>query len=365
VDQLTALEADWRELESRVSSRMAFGSFDYLVPWYRHMPPSHGTPFVGVVRRSGRVVGIAPLARRTATLGRVPLRRIDSAAHDCDVGEVLFTPDEGAAFESLLESLFERGGFDAVILTGVTPGSWVQQAVRSTAARGSRSLGEIEYRYATVDLRQGYDAYVRGLNSKKRGNLRRRQKRADSMGGTTLDRINRPVDRATLTRYLDRIFTLYERSWKSEDGIAIQEYHRAFYMEVAERFNARSMLDLSILQVGGRDAAFILGLRERDTFFDVTVSYDDEFAPVSPGMLLFQEVARRCASEGVRLLVSHGDREYKRAWASNWVPQTRTMLFAPGLKPALARFARFEVPKLASFVRGLAGKRQNPAIETE
>ncbi|HET9950877.1 MAG TPA: GNAT family N-acetyltransferase, partial [Candidatus Eisenbacteria bacterium] len=283
--QVAALESEWRELEARVYSRMAFGSFDYLFPWYCHMPLSQGAPLVGVARRNGHVVGIAPLARRDATLGRVPLRRIDSAGHDGDVGEILFTPDEGSAFESLLESLFERGGFDAAILTGVTPGTWLDQAIRSVASRAGRSLEEIDYRYATVDLRQGFDAYLEGLNSKKRGNLRRRQKRADSMGGTTLDRINRPVDRATLSRYLDRVFGLYERSWKAADGEAIQEYHRRFYVDVAERFNARSMLDLSILQVGGRDAAFILGLRERDTFYDVTISYDEEFAPVSPGML--------------------------------------------------------------------------------
>lgn len=363
-DQIAALEDEWRELEARVASRMAFGCFDYLYPWYRHTPHDQGAPLVGVARRNGRVVGIAPLALRHATLGRVPLHRVDSAGHDGDVGEVLFTPDEGAAFESLLESIFERRGIDAAIMTGVTPGSWVSQALRSVASRGGRNLGEIGYRYATIDLGRGYDAYVQGLNSKKRGNLRRRQKRAEGLGGLTLDRISRPVDRTTLSRYLDRTFGLYERSWKAAGGVAIRDYHRRFYADVAERFNGRGMLDLSILQIGGRDAAFILGLRERDTLYDVTITYDEEFAPVSPGILLIQEVARRCAAERVRTIVSHGDREYKRAWASGWVPQTRSVVFAPGLKPALARLARFELPKLTALARTLTGRRQGPATET-
>ena len=124
---------------------------------------------------------------------------------------------------------------------------------------------------------------------------------------------------------------------------------------MAERFNARGTLDLSILQVGGRDASFILGIRERDAYYDVTISYDEEFASVSPGTLLIQEVARRIASEGTRLLVSHGDREYKRYWASTWVPQKRVAIFSPGLKPALARFARFEYPRIAHRIRQLFG----------
>jgi CelD/BcsL family acetyltransferase involved in cellulose biosynthesis len=238
-------------------------------------------------------------------------------------------------------------------LTGVSPGGWVQQAARGAASRSGRSLDVIRYRYATVDLRSGFEGYFEGLSGKLRGNLRRRQKRAEAMGGISLDRIHRPVDRATLARYLDRMFRIYARSWKAKDGEAIQEYHRRFYTEVAERFNARGMLDLSIHQVGGRDASFILGLRERDTYHDVTISYDEEFASVSPGTLLIQEVARRVASEGVRLLVSHGDREYKRYWASTWVPQERAVIFAPGWKPSLARFARFEYPRIADRLRRL------------
>lgn len=355
-EAIAAIEGEWRDLETRVSTRMAFGSFDYLYPWYRHTPASQGTPLVGVVRRGGAIVGVAPLAIRNATLGRVPVRRIDSAGHDGDVGEFLFPPDEASSFESLLESLFERGGFDVAVLTGVTPGGWVNQAVRGTASRSGRNLDVIRYRYATVDLRNGYEGYFEGLSAKLRGNLRRRQKRAESMGGVTLDRIHRPVDRATLSRYLDRMFQIYARSWKAKDGEALQEYHRRFYADVAERFNARGMLDLSILQVGGRDASFILGLRERDTYYDVTISYDEAFASVSPGTLLIQEVARRIASEGARLLVSHGDREYKRYWASAWVPQKRAAIFATGMKPALARFARFEYPRIADRLRRFFGR---------
>lgn len=354
-ESIAAIEGEWRDLESRVSARMAFGSFDYLYPWYCHMPASQGTPLVGVVRRAGVMIGLAPLAFRTATLGRVPVKRVDSAGHDGDVGEYLFPADEAASLGALFESLFERGGFDVAVLTGVTPGGWVHHAARGAASRSGRGMDVIRYRYATVDLRTGFDGYFEGLSAKLRGNLRRRLKRAEGMGGISLDRIHRPVDQATLSRYLDRIFQIYARSWKAKDGEALQDYHRRFYADVAERFNARGTLDLSILQVGGRDASFILGIRERDAYYDVTISYDEEFASVSPGTLLIQEVARRIASEGTRLLVSHGDREYKRYWASTWVPQKRVAIFSPGLKPALARFARFEYPRIAHRIRQLFG----------
>jgi CelD/BcsL family acetyltransferase involved in cellulose biosynthesis len=361
IEQVAALEKEWRDIESRVEDRLAFGSFDYLYPWYRHMPASQGTPLVGVARRGGVIVGLAPLARRAATLGRVPVRRIDSAGHDGDVGELLFSSEEAPAFAELLESLFQRGGVDVAVFTGVAPGTWKHEALLRASEHAGRKQRDIAYQYATVDLDQGYAVYAQGLSAKLRGNFRRRRKRADAAGGVTLDRISRRVDRVTLSRYMERMFGIYERSWKAEGQEPIQDYHRRFYTDVAERFNQREMLDLSILQVGGRDASFILGIREGDTFHDVTISYDEAFASISPGTLLIQDLAMRLAEEGTRLVISHGDREYKRYWASRWVPQVRSALFAPGVRAGLARFARFEYPRIAQQAKGLlkgAGEQQ-------
>jgi CelD/BcsL family acetyltransferase involved in cellulose biosynthesis len=353
LNQVAALESEWRELESRVDERLAFGSFDFQFPWYRHMAEAQGAPLVGVARRGGSVVGILPLARRSATLGRVPVRRADSAGHDADVGEILFARDECEALETLLASLFDREALDLAAFVGIEPGSWRHSLLEDFASREGRSLREIEYRYATIEMPHGYDAYFGTLGAKLRANLRRRQKRGDEMGGVSLDRVVRPVDRATLSRYMDRVFGIYERSWKADGADPIQDYHRRFYAEVAERFNRRGMLDLSILTVGGRDASFILGIREGTTYHDLTISYDDTYAPLSPGTLLMQEVAKRCSAEGIRRIISHGDREYKRYWASRWVPQVRALVFAPGLRAGLARFARFEYPRLAAGVKRL------------
>lgn len=359
IDQIAAIEDEWRDLEARVQERLAFGSFDFMYPLYRHWPASRGTPFVGVARRDGAVVGIVALIIRSATMGRVPVRRIDTAGHDADIGEILFPEEEAPAFVELLEALFRRGGFDVAMFTGVAPDTWRHEALCRVAGHGGRRHDDIAYQYATVDLSEGYETYFNGLSAKLRGNLRRRRKRADAAGGTELDRIARPVDGATLTRYMDRVFTIYDRSWKSDGRAPIQNYHRKLYAEVAERFNQRGMLDLSILRIGGRDASFLLGLRERDVLHDLTISYDEDFASMSPGTLLIQDIAKAAAPEGTRLVISHGDREYKRYWASRWVPQVRCSVFPRGLRPGLARFARFRFPLLADrakrLLKGSAG----------
>jgi CelD/BcsL family acetyltransferase involved in cellulose biosynthesis len=141
-----------------------------------------------------------------------------------------------------------------------------------------------------------------------------------------------------------RVYSIAERSWKAQEGDPMQERYRRFYTEIASRFAPRGMLDLSFLTVGGRDAAFILGLKQGGVFHDVTISFADEFRDISPGTLLMQAVARRLPEEGIRLVVSHGDHEYKRYWASGWQPQVRAVLFTGGLRGRLGRLARFQLP---------------------
>ena len=360
-DEFLALEQHWRALEDRIPDRMVFGTFDHMVSWYRSHREAYGPPLIGVAWRATEVVGILPLVFRKATLGRVPVRRFDGAGMDGETGEILFPRSESEALTGLLDSLVQRGGFDVFDLFGVAPGSWRDQAIVSCAERHRLSMRRIPYRYATIDLSRGFEAYQQGLSAKLRGNLRRREKRAKEMGEIGFDRIHRPVDRATLHAHLNRVFGIAVRSWKAVDGDAMKEHYRRFYRDLCERFNDRGLLDLSIMTVGGRDASFIVGLRERETFYDVTVSYDEGFAGISPGTLLIQEVAKRIAAEGIRLLVSHGDREYKRYWASEWIPQVRTIVFGRGLRASASRLARFTIPE---WVERLRGTRPRPVDKT-
>ena len=351
LEEVRALEPHWRALEGRVRDRMIFGAYDHMELWYQCHGGAYGSPLVGAAWRDGSLVGLAPLVFRRATLGRVPVRRVGSAGQDGETGEILFPDGEEAALRGLFESLWRRGGVDVVDLFGITPGSARAAAISGAAdAGGARSRG-VRYRYATIDLSGGYEAYVGSLGGKLRGNLRRREKRALETGPIAVDRIHQTTDPALLDRYVERIVAIAERSWKATVGEAMRSNYREFYRLLARRFNERGMLDISIYTVGGRDASFIVGLRENGTYYDVTVSYDEAFAAISPGTLLMQEVAQRVAAEGIRLIVSHGDREYKRYWASAWVEQDHLFQFAGGPMARLSELAYFSWPVIASRLR--------------
>jgi CelD/BcsL family acetyltransferase involved in cellulose biosynthesis len=106
------------------------------------------------------------------------------------------------------------------------------------------------------------------------------------------------------------------------------------------------MLSLPVLTIGGKDAAFILGVVDRGCFFDITLAYDESFAKVSPGAFLMQHTLQQLAAARVHTAISHGAHDYKKHWSSAFVPQKRIFLFAPGVKAAATRFVRFGLEPL-------------------
>jgi CelD/BcsL family acetyltransferase involved in cellulose biosynthesis len=103
------------------------------------------------------------------------------------------------------------------------------------------------------------------------------------------------------------------------------------------------MLGLPILTIGDKDAAFILGVVERGCFYDVTLAYDESVAKLSPGSILMQKTLERLPALGVRTVFSHGAHEYKKFWATAFLPQQRIFLFARRPKAAATRFIRFSL----------------------
>ena len=345
LERITRLESEWRTLETRTPGRSVFGSFDYLAAWYRHYGALLGSPLLGVARRDGRLQGLAPLHLWRGSVGRVPVRRLDLAGHNCEVGEFLLDPEDRECETRLLRACLERRGVDVSVWGGFPPDSVLAQRILDLARSAGRSVEVARYHQAVVDLSRGYDAYVRSMSGNFRKTLRRMEARVDAAGGARVDRIQDRVGSAELEAMLARMFEVIDRSWKAIHGGPMAAHHRAFYAELAERFSRRGMLDLAVLSIGGRDAAFIFALKESGVYYDGTISYADEFRDFSPGTWLMQLVLRALPSSGVHTVVSHGDHAYKRRWARDFARMDRCFLFAPTLLGSLSRLVRFHIPQ--------------------
>jgi len=345
VSALDSIADEWRALEAAVPTRTHLSTCDFLGTWYRHYAGDYGgAPLIGLARREGRLVGLAPMTVRRGSVGRIPVTRVEFAPSDVPAGEFLVEDGCPEIIPAFVESLSSSAKFDLICLDGLDPAS-DQFRTLSDAARAHRmAVEEDDHAFAVVDLRRGYNAYWMSLSGHYRRNLSQKARKI-AAEGFTVDGVIAGEPVADLERLIHRLIAINEASYKLE-GKPLAAVHRDFLADVVRRLAARGTLSLPMLTIGGRDAAFILGVVERQCFYDITLAYDEAFARLSPGAWLMQRALEALAAAGVETVVSHGAHEYKKHWATAFVPQKRLFLFAPGARASATRFVRFGLEPL-------------------
>jgi CelD/BcsL family acetyltransferase involved in cellulose biosynthesis len=344
-DRLEFLEQPWRDLEMVVHERTHLASFDFLSAWYGHYAGEYGgLPLVGLAWRGARLVGVAPLALRRGGVAGVPARRVEFAPTDTPAGEFLIEDNCAETLTALLDGLARHTVFDVMALDSIEPGSSTFCAMEEWAAARGFDLETTDHACARVDLRGGYEKYHASLSGHYRRNLNNKARRIDAAGGV-VNGIQLTKGVEAIDRCIDRMIAITEASYKLE-GRRLADHHRQYLAELIRRFGGRGILSLPILSIGGEDAAFIIGVVERGVFYDITLAYAERFEKLSPGAVLMQKTIEQLAAAGVHTVISHGAHEYKRHWATEFVPQKRVFLFPPRLRARLARFARFTVAPL-------------------
>jgi len=345
-DRLESISGHWRALESEVRTRTHLTAFDFLSTWYRHYAGAYGgEPLIGLAWRGARLVGVAPLAMRRGSLGWIPLTRVEFAPTDTPAGEFLVEDGHPEIVSAFLDSLVHTVKFDLICLDGHDPASEQLVALQTTAANLRLTTELTDHAFAVADLRRGYQAYHSSLSGHYRRNLKNRAGRIATTGEAIVGGIQLTEGIEAMENCIARMIAITEASYKLQ-GQRLADNHRGYLAELVRRFGPRGMLSLPILSIGGKDAAFILGVVERGCFYDITLAYDESFEKLSPGAFLMQKTLENLAAAGVHTVVSHGAHEYKKHWATTFVAQKRMFLFAPGMRAALSRFVHFTMAPL-------------------
>ena len=343
---------DWRALE-RSANHTHLSSFDFITAWYTHYAGSYGgTPLIGLAHRHSRLVGVAPMAICRGRTGTVPVTRIELAPTDVPAGEFLTARGDAEVISAFMDALVEHATFDVVCFDGFAAGSDEMTSIEQAASKWRMAMECVDHAYAVADLSRGYENYRAQLSGHFRRNLNHRARKMTASGGATVDGVQFSGDADELDRCVSRIIAITEASYKLQ-GARLAECHRAFLSDVIGRLSTRGTLYLPILSIGGEDAAFILGVVERGVFYDITLAYAESFAKLSPGSFLMQRTLEMLASAGVHTAVSHGAHDYKKHWATRFVPQKRVFLFNRGVRGRAAHVMRFSLAPLWQRLRGV------------
>ena len=321
-----ALAREWDQLHVRTGGAIV-GAWAWLYSWWEVFGDGRELAILVARDRDGRLVGVAPLQRRRVRELGVPLRRIELlATGEDEADEILseyldFVIEPGREAEVVAgfwQHLADAGDWDDLYLRAVPAASPVVAALQAATASA----------WVTVDVRPRADAVIVPLAAtsdaflaaqakKMREDLRRHRRQLEKTGTVVLRRAA-TVDelRAMFPVFVD----LHQRLWASrgEPGCFASAKFTRFHELVSERLFARGLVDLYLLEVGGRPVAARYAFHVGARYFEYQSGLDPEFEPkISTGvqcaLYCIEDVIRRGGFAEYDL--GEGPRPYKLRWS--------------------------------------------------
>lgn len=352
---VTALEGEWNRLLVASRANAIFLTWEWISAW-ADTGGREQQPFVICVRDgAANLVGVAPFYRSKLRFGGVipyrTLRIMADVATGSEYPDLIVSPPvEPEVTRLIIDALLHsRSQWDCLWLPNVAGWTGALNRVADTCRDAGLLMRSRPCDFGVVELPDDMDAYLRSLSSNKRQQLRAERKR---MSGRTAVRITRCETVEQIPRFLDALFDLHYRRWRTreEEGSFRRKPQLVeFYKHFAPRAHSMGWLWLFALEDQGDIKAIQLGYVYNNTFLQIQEGFDPDYEK-GVGNFLRAHVIETCIAAGVRTLDFLGDMtEHKRRWhaeertGSDLFIGQRTLknhpLFSAGIWPT-GRFLR-------------------------
>lgn len=213
----------------------------------------------------------------------------------------------------------------------------VSPALRwSTKASKPHSVSRLTAYGAGVEIDGDYEHYFQSLKKNFRSSLKRFRNRLKEQSGVSFI-----YDEADLNQEsLDAIFSLEHSGWKGRDGTSILSHPDdvQFFRKLAEKLADRKWLSLQLLKT---DSGFLAGnfsVNFNKTTLIWKLGYSDDFAKISPGTLLMDEVIRSRFADGYDRVDLLTNEKWYENWGMTFRPFYDLWVFRTGPSALLVEF---------------------------
>ncbi len=304
----TAMNEEWDALVEACGAGNPFLRHAWLRAWWEGY--GRGCRLrVLRLRKGGETVGLAPLMIRRTRLAGVPVETVGFLAnHWTRMDFILRDEHRTACIEVLAETL--RGWRRPVVLAQMDPRGRNLPLIEQALARRGVAYRTTTKSHAYVPLDGTWDDYFNGRSRNFRMDSRRKLRRMEKRGEV------RCVEPGPGNGTLDALGRVAERAWTPGRHLNIirQEGGRVFYKRLFDSWGGDGRIDVSLLEVGGRPIAYMVGIREGATYFAFDTAYDRDWRDYSPGLVLHNLLLQRLYNEGCRRFDFGLIADYKVRW---------------------------------------------------
>lgn len=280
-----ATTVEWGTLDSVLAKWQqnhpanAWNCFFVLPVWVRAWWNSFGQNaelYVRSIRRNGRTIGIAPLAKKNRSASLIGDQNV------CDHLDFIVAPEHATEFYQTLIHQLWQDGITRVELGLLRPDSSAFAGLLPLAAKmGCRVSCEPAATSYELVLPNSWKEYLYRLSSKERHEIRRKLRRLHRAGSVNF----RLVEDATAAkREMETFLQLFKMN-RPEKAAFMTHKMGSFFRDLAIQLAASGFLRLYFLDLDEKPIAAVICFDYQSTRYLYNNGYDSRYSGLSAGLL--------------------------------------------------------------------------------
>jgi CelD/BcsL family acetyltransferase involved in cellulose biosynthesis len=247
----------------------------WLAAWWPHFAGGHEW-YLFSVHVQKQLVGLAPLMRKGA------VARLIGDIEVCDHLDFVIAPQRADDFYPRVLDTLARDGIQQLILEPIRDGSSVISHLLPTAQKwGARVRCERQAQLLAMPLPTSWEAYLQRLKGKERHEIRRKLRRLNEAGRTSLRCV---FETAAVPAAIQTFFDLF-RSNQADKAAFMNGPMVSFFQRLATNLADAGLLKLYFLYLDDRPIAAALCIDYKDTVYLYNSGYDADFRALSAGLM--------------------------------------------------------------------------------
>ena len=274
-DSLADLPAYWTDSQSKLNWSSVFVLPAWMRAWQEVFGAGRET-FIRTVRDGETVIGIAPLMVNENTAGFIGDPSV------CDYQDFVIAPGREKDFCNALLDDLKRQNILKLDLMHVRPDSTVVKVLVPLAGERRYEVRSqpdaISYE---MDLPPTFDAYLEGLTTKQRHEVRRKLRRMSEAGTIEYRFV---TEGPALSGALDAFFKMFVES-RQDKASFLTEPMKHFFRVLAAALAGIGLLRLGVLELDTRPVAEIMCFDYNNCIYLYNSGYDPGYTALSAGLL--------------------------------------------------------------------------------
>lgn len=328
IEALRSYHLAWNALHAETPRAAFFQTFEWLETYLRHCG-GHQRLRVLIVRASGRPIGILPLVERVEPSRLGPVRVLTYPLDDWGTWYGPIGPNQTATLALAMKHLAAQPRTWDVFAPRWTAHDTTDRGCTEHAMQIADLTPTVEPYAATsvVEFDQfedeqgdgGWNAYLLSRTKKVRHEIRRQRRQLERQGTVEFSRYRpeplRCGDGNPHWDAYEQCLKIAQKSWQatSRNGNTLCHGDVAkFLIDAHESASRVGMVDLSLLTVGGKPAAYYYAYHYNGQIFGLRTGFDPSIPGGAGAVLLNQLIEDSFARGDQRLDLGVGPEAYKR-----------------------------------------------------